>query len=75
MALSNCQLCGVLFLQDRMKIRFCKDCNEQYEQQFRAFKNLLLENPGTSIQEAAVKTNVSSKLIMEWVREGRVHLS
>jgi len=73
MALSNCHLCGKLYLLKES--RFCKECNEQYEQKFRVFKDQLMENPRMSVLEGIEKTGIPSKLIMEWVREGRIHLS
>lgn len=75
MSLINCTDCGKLHIRKNNVSKFCKECSEKYEQRFRFFKDQLAENRGMTLQELSEKTGISIKVIMEWVREGRIHIS
>lgn len=72
MDLSNCILCGKMFRHDGRDAKHCLECSEEHEKKLRAVKDVILANPGLNAQEASEKSGVSYRLIMEWIKEGRI---
>ena len=71
MNVTNCKGCGRLFNQLNSE-KLCPECTQKLEDKFQEVKNYLNDNPGTSINELAEKTEVSTKQIKQWVREERL---
>lgn len=72
MELSNCIICGKMFRHDGREAKHCTECHAEHEAKLRAVKDVILSNPGLTVQEASEKSGASYKLIMEWIKEGRI---
>ncbi|MBW5449437.1 hypothetical protein GE107_25755 [Cohnella sp. CFH 77786] len=72
MDLSNCILCGKMFRQDGRNSKACLDCHPEHERKLRAVKDVILSHAGLTVQEVSEKSGASYKLIMEWIKEGRI---
>ena len=53
----------------------CPQCREVEEEQFKLVKEYLRKNPGANLQEVKEATKVSSKLILRFLREGRLEVT
>lgn len=73
MTLCNCRDCGVLFVQDRVEVKVCRDCERHYDRMFDVVRELVRNNSRMTIQQLADKTNIPSQQLWEWVRNGRIH--
>ena len=68
----TCSRCGRLY---RNLLRgHCADCLEARERDYETVRDHLRENPHARLGSAAEDTGVDSKLIMEFVQEGRLEL-
>lgn len=73
MTLSNCRDCGVLFVQDRVDVSVCRDCEQRYDRMFEVVRERVRNNSRLTIQQLADETNIPPQQILEWVRNGRIH--
>lgn len=69
----KCKTCGRIF-QSSVGTE-CPDCIEDREQKFNLVKEYLYEKPGASLEEIAEVTGVDSKLVIRFLREGRLEMS
>lgn len=75
MSLANCIRCGKLFLNESHGADICKQCLAETEDEFRIVKELIRKHPGISVTQIEEISGISSRKILKWVREGRIHLS
>ncbi|MBQ8280018.1 MAG: flagellar protein [Roseburia sp.] len=74
MDVKNCKGCNRLF-QYIGGVPLCPACREALEDKFAEVKEYIYQNPGTSINQVAEATDVSTKQIKQWIREDRLVLS
>lgn len=72
MALKNCEKCGRAFASvDEMTL--CSRCiKENEDNNFKKVRNYLYDNPGADIKELARETGVDEKVILQFIRDGRI---
>lgn len=73
MDVRNCTRCGRIYAYDGFKI--CLKCRREDEEDFQKVKKYLDENPGANISEVSEETEVDSKKIIEFLREGRLEIA
>jgi len=69
--LSNCPNCGRLFSYDG-RSNLCVKCTDVKEREFRKIRVFLSRNPGVTVMEIAQATQVDNKIILQFIREGRL---
>jgi len=72
MKLSNCILCGKMFQPGGRNAKHCAECHEEHERMLRMVKDIIIENPGLTAQEVSEKSGASYRMIIEWIKEGRI---
>lgn len=72
MQLRNCPICGKIFVYNMKKM--CPDCAKKDEDDFEKVRDYLYENPGATIEEVSEQTEVDTKKILEFLKEGRLML-
>lgn len=65
----KCVSCGRIF--DGYGLE-CYDCVEEHERQFNLARDYIWDNPRASMQEIVEETGVSEKLILRFLKEGRL---
>lgn len=70
MALGNCKSCGRLFNIIHRDI--CPVCVKEEEEKFYIIRNFLKDNRGETTYEVQEATGIDLKLIIKFVREGRL---
>ena len=73
MSLSNCVGCGKIF--SRADRPICLECTGKEEDLLLQATEWLRENPGQTITAMNQALGISSRLILEWVRQKRITLS
>ena len=71
--LKNCPVCGKVFV--KIVKNLCPDCVEAEEKEFLTVREYIKENPGASVEEISVVTEIDEKKILRWLREGRIEYS
>lgn len=73
MSIANCNRCNKIFkkLYDR---KICADCIQEEEDAYRRVVDFLEHNPGANLQQIAEGSDCEEKLILRFVREGRLTL-
>ncbi len=66
----QCRQCRKLF-QSAHSV-FCTECLEETEAAFEKIKNYLYENPAANVVEISQKTGVPEKVILDFLKEGRL---
>lgn len=72
MNLRNCPECGKLFVYNHRNL--CPECLKKDEEDFDIVRDFLYKNPKATVEEISKKTGVSSKSILEFLKEGRLML-
>ncbi len=70
MQLKNCKECGKVFVHPVRNI--CQDCYDQEDKDFEIVKEYLQNTATSSIEEIHENTEVKTKKIMKFVRQGRL---
>ena len=73
MDLINCKKCGRAFMKDGND--FCRRCRSDTEDEYRIVKQYVYDNPGATILEVHEATGVAEKLILQYLREGRLEIT
>jgi len=73
MEVINCPRCGKIFTM--IKDPLCTACMKKEEEIFISVKNHIEENPQCTLQELADETGVSTKKILQFIRDGRLEIS
>ena len=73
MGAANCARCGRMFV--RMNKNICPDCVKIEESKFESVREYVKENPNCTLQEVSSVCDVSSKRILQYVKDGRLELS
>lgn len=72
MDIRNCSRCGKIYIYDGFKL--CVDCRKEDEEDFYKVKHYLEENPNSNIIKVSEDTQVDSKKIIEFLKEGRLEI-
>lgn len=72
MNIRNCSRCGQIYAYDGFKV--CLKCRRKDEEDFKKVKEYLDEYPGATISEVTEETEVDSKKIIEFLRQGRLEI-
>lgn len=72
MEVRSCRGCGKLYNYLGSFTPACPSCMQQMEEKFQRCKEYIRENPGANIQQVSDETEVSVKMIKQWVREERL---
>ncbi len=70
MRLQPCSRCGKIFAYVTKSV--CPSCIQQEEESFEKVKEFIREYPLASVDEISKETDVNPKLILKFVREGRL---
>ncbi len=69
--LAYCSRCGKLFVKTGNST-LCPDCQKIEDEEFSKVEAYLWEHPNSSISEVSEKTDVKEKIILKFIREGRI---
>lgn len=72
MEVRSCRSCGKLYNYLGRTTPLCPSCMKALEDKFQVVKEYIRDNPGANIQKVADETQVSVKIIKQWVREERL---
>lgn len=75
MALNNfrkCKMCGSIF--NFMGKPICPNCLKKMDEDFAKVRKFIYENPNARVEEISEETGVEPKMIMQFLREGRLEL-
>lgn len=72
MEVRSCRGCGKLYNYLGPSTPACPTCMKAMEEKFQVCKQFIRDNPGSGIQEVSDATEVSVKMIKQWVREERL---
>ncbi|HHY71384.1 MAG TPA: MerR family transcriptional regulator, partial [Thermoanaerobacterales bacterium] len=64
--------CGKLFVYSHRNL--CPECLKKDEQEFDLVRDFLYDNPQASLEEISEATGISTKNILEYLKEGRLML-
>lgn len=71
--IKQCSRCRQLF--QSLGSDVCPDCAQEIDQQFLVVKDFLYDHPDAKIMEIVQGTNVDEKLVLNFLREGRLSVS
>ena len=72
MEVRSCRNCGKLYNYLGRSTPMCPACMKALEEKFQVVKEYIRNNPGANIQAVSDATEVSVKVIKQWVREERL---
>lgn len=74
MVLAKCKRCGKIFNKILEK-DVCPECLNKEEEEFQKVKNFFRKHPRVKLEEASQETGVDKKVILQFLKEGRLQLS
>ncbi len=72
MEIRNCKRCNRLFQYNGIK--YCASCLMELDEMYKKVRDYLYEHPDATIIEVSEATGVEEKIILEFLREGRLEL-
>ena len=72
MEVRSCKSCGKLYNYLGRTTPLCPACMKAMEDKFQIVKEYIRDNPGANITQVSDATEVSVKMIKQWVREERL---
>ncbi len=72
MDIRNCKMCGRIFQYNN--IPYCHSCVLKREEMFVTVREYIWENPDANVPEVSEETGIDEKIILEFLREGRLEL-
>lgn len=72
--LKNCNKCGRMFSAPNNE-DLCERCRDSYNSELRQIKDFLYESPNAQIREIAEGTGISTKIILRFIKEGKIILA
>ncbi len=73
MQLKNCVKCGRMFSAEEGQ-KFCSNCYENDDEIFRLVREYIYDNPGSSVEDVAIATEVDEDKILKFLRQGKLAL-
>ena len=74
MSLAKCKRCGKLF-NKMLDKNVCPACMEKEEEEFQKVRDFLKRYPEKKLEEISEGTEVDKKVILDFIREGRLQLA
>ncbi|MFZ3173192.1 MAG: hypothetical protein WA118_14570 [Carboxydocellales bacterium] len=71
--ITNCPICGKIVKTSEGS--HCKACIKVKDEQFRIIKEFIENNQGSSVFEVSAGTGLSSTIILQFLNEGRLHIT
>ncbi|MCL1936368.1 MAG: hypothetical protein FWF57_08365 [Defluviitaleaceae bacterium] len=71
--LSNCPRCKTVFNSSIYTI--CDNCRKEEENEVVKVREYIIENPGITLSNLSIETDISVKRIIKYIREGKIELS
>ncbi|MCH4889303.1 hypothetical protein EZV73_17025 [Acidaminobacter sp. JC074] len=71
MEVINCKSCGKMF-HSVMGIKRCPACRQADDAKFKMIKEYLYDCPGATIEEVVENLGVERRLVLDFLREGRL---
>ncbi len=75
MDVRTCRGCGRLYNYLGQSTPACPNCMKELEEKFEKCREYIKNNPGANIQKVADETEVTVKMIKQWVREERLEFT
>ena len=72
MDVRNCKHCNRLFQYQASK--YCPSCVIELDQVFIKIREYIYDNPDSTVVEVSENTSISTEIIMEFLREGKLEL-
>lgn len=69
----QCRQCGKLF--QSLGSGMCPDCVEEVDRCFKVVKNYLYDHPDANVFEIARDTGVGEKMVLSFLKEGRLSIN
>ncbi|MFA5675334.1 MAG: hypothetical protein WDA65_02315 [Christensenellales bacterium] len=69
----QCRICNKLFYS--FGANNCPDCTERMERDFEKVRDYIYENPNANVVEISQETGVSEKVILSYLKEGRLTIA
>lgn len=70
--ISNCPICGKIIKTSEGSL--CKACSMANAEQFRVIREFIENNQGSSVFEVSAGTGISSTIILQFLKEGRLQI-
>lgn len=72
MQLAKCKWCGRPF--QSYGLRLCARCVQELDEQYRPVRDYVYDNPHASIEDVVRDTGVDQRVIMYYLRDGRLEM-
>lgn len=72
MNIRNCKKCGKIYTYDGFP--YCHQCRKEEEEQYKKVKEYIYRNPDATIPQISEETEISTKKIFRYLREGRLEI-
>ena len=72
MDLRNCKMCGNIY--QHVNLPYCHRCIKKWEEMFVKVRDYIWDNPKANITEVSEETGVDEKIVLEFLRAGRIEL-
>lgn len=73
MQLAKCKWCGKPF--QSFGLSFCPKCIQELDEQYRPVRDYLYDNPNATIEEVEEATGVSKRIVLYYLRDGRLQMT
>ncbi len=73
MQLAKCKWCGKPFQSFGMN--FCPKCIQELDEQYKPVRDYLYDSPNATIEEVEEATGVSKRVILYYLRDGRLQMT
>ncbi len=73
MQLIKCKLCKKPF--QSMGLQFCPECMKEIDEKYKPVRDYLYEHPNASIEEVSEGTEVSERIILYYLKDGRLSMA
>lgn len=72
MDIRNCKMCGRIY--QHTNLPYCPNCLIEWEEMFLKVRDYIWDHPKANITRVSEDTGVEEKIILEFLREGRIEL-
>jgi len=72
MQLMKCKWCGRPF--QSMGLPFCPKCMAELDEQYKPVRDYLYDNPNASIEQVVEDTGVSERVVLYYLKDGRLRM-
>lgn len=72
MQIAKCKWCGRPF--QSFGLPFCPKCMQELDEQYKPVRDYLYDNPNATIEEVVAETGVPQRVILFYLRDGRLRM-